>query len=524
MSRPLFEVTTERTSVHPSKDIKDVKTIALSILDATTSRFAATAAVWVYRSPISAPQLKTSLSMVLDAYPHWGGHLQEVTAHSGSDHRCRYGRLFVVYGTQNDPGVEYTVATTSASSSSFIPEANWRSEGRFWNATDLPLPGLVPTTPLAVQSGRSSTIESCLPSMTIQVTSFTCGSVAVAARVAHPLADAHSLMEFMRDWAAVYRSAMSNGVAPMLSPLFCPSLLDAAATGDIDNPVVDESIVEQSRLLPSHRYDWFRSTKDCPPIMRAATIIPEGFRALIDDVEAREDGEPMPWDEWDIAAPVEHYLFHFDGDKLARLHNSTPGGGQRLSHLDCLLAHLWFAINLARFEGKDQRELVYMNQTISLRGARLSANLPVNYIGSPILLARVASPASAPPSDLARNIRSTVARFSAETLGAKLYEFAMETSPPWRIWNAFLGRRNLIVTSWIGEGMYELDFGMPGHPNLPVYAEGVMPSMDGLVQILDVPDRSSSKSSRWYQRGGADVSVHLTSASMSRVIEYLTTI
>lgn len=348
--------------------------------------------------------------------------------------------------------------------------------------------------------------------------------------MAHPLADAHSLMEFMRDLAAVYRSVVSSSVTPMLSPLFDPTLLDAASAGDIDNLTMDDSIVEQSRLLPSHRYDWFNSAVGCPPVMQPATIIPEAFSTLIDRVGRHEDGEPMPWDEWDITAPVEHYIIHFDSGKLAHLYNSTSMAGdrdgQRLSYLDCLLSHIWSAINRARFEGKDQQELVYLNQTISMRGARLSANLPANFIGSPILLARITSPAMAPPSELARNIRSTITQFNAETLGARLYEFAMEASPPWRIWNAFLGQKNIIVTSWIGEGIYELDFGVQGSPNLPVYAEGVMPSMDGLIQVLDVPGVCSSKtSSKWYERGGVDVSIHLASDHiMHRVVEYLTNI
>jgi hypothetical protein len=74
-----------------------------------------------------------------------------------------------------------------------------------------------------------------------------------------------------------------------------------------------------------------------------------------------------------------------------------------------------------------------------------------------------------------------------------------------RVWQAFLGRRNIIVTSWVHLGVHEVDFGF----GRPEYVEGVMPKgMDGWVQIMEARPRGEGKKRHWYE-DGLDVAVYL---------------
>lgn len=103
----------------------------------------------------------------------------------------------------------------------------------------------------------------------------------------------------------------------------------------------------------------------------------------------------------------------------------------------------------------------YRHMTISpdLR-ARLSPPFRIPSSSSPILLSRATLPsaASADPSHLpaiARGIRATIAKFDASAIGAVLRDLAFDTAAG-RVWNVFLGQRDLIVTGWVRVGLYDV--------------------------------------------------------------------
>ncbi|KAJ8456512.1 hypothetical protein ONZ51_g12081 [Trametes cubensis] len=183
----------------------------------------------------------------------------------------------------------------------------------------------------------------------------------------------------------------------------------------------------------------------------------------------------MPWAEWDVFAPVSHYLLYFTPAEVERIWEeaSSAGGfeGARVSRLDALLAFVWGLIIRARGMECDP-ELVHMFVTIGAR-TRLAPPLPNTFLGSPIVLARVSLPAeqvasSGPSTDCgvgARAIRSAVSCFSPAALGAYLHDAAHEVNPQ-RFWRAFLGRRHSIVTSWQNLDAYGVDFGSGAPPRL----------------------------------------------------------
>jgi hypothetical protein len=109
---------------------------------------------------------------------------------------------------------------------------------------------------------------------------------------------------------------------------------------------------------------------------------------------------------------------------------------------------------------------------------------------------------------IAREIRSTLTQFTPEAVSAHLHDAAHEVSPQ-RLWQGFLGREHTMVTSWTQMKVYEVYFGHSAAdvPRLARYVRGVMPQMDGLVQVVDIGDS-----------GDLDVCLILERDAMSRLL------
>jgi hypothetical protein len=437
-----------------------------------------------------------------------------------------------------DPGVEFVVATSDSPLSSFVPSAVERSRnGGIWDPSQARSRDLIPPTALAPVLSAAESLESAqvssnsngdavavAPCLVAQITTFSCGGKAIALQAAHPLADAQALSFFAQDWAINARAINHAFVPncpkpnfPAVLPIYNPSLLDESAAGDIDSLYPQVGLVEIARALPCHRYDWWAplpaSSKSFPT---TATVVPSIFqedRTLLE----RDAGDPMPWDEWDITKPVLHYMIHFSNVEIYRIWEAASMEGNVSKH-DALLAHIWSCINRSRRVSNDQ-ELVHLDVTIGLR-TRISPPLPAKFMGSPIMLARVLAcghdASTDVPAIMAKRIQSTLAQFTAEKLAAHLHDKIHEISPQ-RIWQCFLGKRHLLVTSWVHTGVYEVDFG----GGRPAYVEAVMPSCDGCVQVMEaaptVTSENDSNKLKWWE-GGVDVSVHLEKEAMKRLL------
>lgn len=387
---------------------------------------------------------------------------------------------------------------------------------KWWDASQVPSVELLPSTPLALDDFLG---EPGSPDMIVQVTTFECGGISVAVKMAHPLADAQALAHFMHDGAAVSRATLNETPMPLLSPVFDPQLLDRAAAGDIDAVRPDSTVVDMARSLPCHRFDWWASADGCPFETPATKIPPE-----LDPAFIGPPGTILPWSDWDTDAPVSHYLIHFSGPEVTRIWEAASSPSAQVSHHDAFVAHVWALINRARAFEHDN-DAVHLNVSFGLR-TRLRPALPDSFLGSPIMNAdalctgREASIDSA--ASVAGVIRSTVAKFTPEALAAMLHDAAFEVTPR-RLWQAFLGRRHVIVTSWVHQHLYEVDFGTG---SLPRYVEAVMPSCDGIVEIMeaaptgaDAGVQHDSKKQKHWSDDGVDVSVCLEQEAMKRLVQ-----
>ncbi|KAJ7034129.1 hypothetical protein C8F04DRAFT_1183418 [Mycena alexandri] len=322
-----------------------------------------------------------------------------------------------------------------------------------------------------------------------------CG-VVIALKSSHPLSDAQALTTFVNDWVAVHRALVPNLPLPNLNPVFSPAALDEAASGDIDARSPDPEIL---KLRTSWRFiDTTGGHPETGPLLPNHRKIPPHLASIADTLEL---GPPLPRKEWYLQAPVSSYLLHFSAEELTRIWTAEPSLGKTISRFDALQAHVWAALIPFR---------LYF--ALGLRD-RVVPPLAAQSLASPIVLARASATSKTSLPQLARTIRGTLTPFTPHRVGALQYEMAFDVDAR-RMWAEFIGRRNVILTSWLRLGLYEIDFGA-GRPR---FVHGIIPATDGLMQVMEVGPARSSAGGAWY-RQGSSVSLTLATEVIERMVK-----
>ncbi|KAK6844247.1 Transferase [Apiospora arundinis] len=574
----------------PDRTPKEKTSVPLSILDATCARFTDTGAVWLFDAPSSSSnlaastpdpkgqemmvdRLRSSFVTTLDDFPQWAGQLHWAPFRPGGDHTERFQRCMLTYGGNGsdsvDPGVEWSVVRRDYALNSIVPPAEKKGVA-WWDNNTFPQGDLVSPAKLALADLKD---YEGLPCMIVQITLFACGGYGVGVRLAHPVADAQSMMVFMHKWAANCRSAQhENSLSLSLfgDPVFDPAQLDARAAGHIDSlegPNLD--LIAKARALPLHRFSWWDT--DAPgysPYLVGKTrnnIPPPEIMA--ETTTKLSPSTTAPWHTWDLDRPAASAVLHFTGDELSRLRERArtetageEGGDTNISRSDALLAHLFRLITQARcsvkatssYQVPKADDEVFLNYTLEAR-RRVEPPLPETFLGSPLFMTHIKAPASSivfpsPSSSssqnqeqgqksramtttgtLARRLRQTLQQFTPDAVAALLHESAFEASPQ-RLWRGFLGPRHLIVTSWLRTRLYDVDFfgGMSsgkederiewagkGKEGRPRYVHAVMGKADGIVVLLDPVVEDG---------GGVDVAVYLDAEVMGELRELMKTV
>ncbi|KAF4202029.1 hypothetical protein CNMCM8927_000686 [Aspergillus lentulus] len=487
----------------------------LSILDATVARFAPAGAIWLFeRFPDNIQEkefiarLQSAFVQTLSDYPQWAGQLQWAPVREGGLHTERFNRPMIVYGTPNDPGVEWRVVRRdNVSIGSLVPSARERASAGTWKGDNFPQKDFLSESPLPLHDLRA---YQGLPGMQVQITLLKDGAYAIAIQMAHALADAQTLMVFVHQWAAASRAAFGSEYTESLmgAPVFDPALLDSHAAGDIDGPAPDPGLIATARELPLHRFDWWKTDDPgYPKVMVSNTLNAMPSRELLDRTKL-SPSTSAPWMSWDLSRPIRYTQIHFSGDQLAEFKwKAIAEGRGDISRLDALLAHLWISINRAR-NLADCSDSVFLDLSIGVR-TRVSPPLPETFLGSPLFLSHVGSSANtlcaASIGTIASRIRQTMSLFTPDKFGAMLHDAAYEISPQ-RLWQAFLGTRHVLVTSWLRLKVYEVDF--VGDENRARYVHAVLPKLDGEVQVMEsgVDDN------------GVDVALYLEEDVMERFL------
>ncbi|KAK2733088.1 hypothetical protein FQN55_003758 [Onygenales sp. PD_40] len=512
-----------KTRLFPSPPPSPIVSTPLSILDATVSRFSPTGAIWLFDKPgipIDEEQflnnLQSSFITTLNDFPQWAGQLQWALVRQGGPHTHRFNRPMIVHGSNQDPGVEWRVVRhQEISVQSLAPTAAERALGSgIWAGDGFNQGILLSDTLLPLHNLRD--FEG-LPAMQVQVNLFNDGGYGVSIRMAHPLADAQSLMTFVHRWAGLSRKMFKLDNRDTLlhlpdPPIFDPARLDSCAAGNIDDPSPDPSLLSQARKLPLHRYDWWK-TDDLgyPEFLIPTTENSKPPPSQLANVELTPSAS-APWTTWDLARPVRYTRLHFTGAQITSIKELALRDSSRpdISRLDALLAHIWILINRARGHASSTED-VYLNITLGAR-PRVSPALPDSFIGSPLFMTHIRQPGAAlciaSIGKIATQVRETMTLFTPETIGAMLHDAAYEVSPQ-RLWQAFLGRRHTLTTSWLRLGTEKVDF--VGEGRRPRYVHAVMPKMDGVMQVMD-PGVDGDE-------GGVEVAVYLEEEVMGRFVD-----
>ncbi|KAL5049229.1 hypothetical protein BDW71DRAFT_195677 [Aspergillus fruticulosus] len=331
--------------------------------------------------------LQQSLAVTRSSFPPNYGY-------GGTDRTKRYGRLHITFGTDTDPGFEFSTARCGTALDEIVPDPAQRKSpnSRDWNLSCSANVFLPAGKKVSFIGGPSSSSP-----ILIQVTQFGCGGVAVGIRIAHPLADVQTLGVFMKRWSFEH-SILFLSESTVLEGVSTPET-EPLTAGDINALSPDETILTKSYALPSP----------------AATA----------------------------------------DEKWEAVGRSDLG----VSRHDAIVAHVWSAINGARGLGSDELD-VSLHYTFSLP-QRLG--LPSEFMGTPILLTSVWTPgkdaanarsSTSQKQNIATQIRSNLALYTTDALKARLHDLCFEVAPQ-RLWEAFLGYRHVIFTSWAHLGLYE---------------------------------------------------------------------
>ncbi|TVY60814.1 Agmatine coumaroyltransferase-1, partial [Lachnellula suecica] len=472
---PTFDVhVTSSTTIFPESRDESPSTIPLSIVDCTVTFFSRCAAIWFYDAPsspekaLSSAHLQAALSKTLNSYPQWCGRLSYTTHKAKSGHNERYRRVRVTFNAPNDLGVHFVTATSPKVLSDFLPDTTSRtSDQKAWDGSQLPTNVLYPPAPLSL---NNDTTPPDAQNVVIQLTTFACGSTAVAINITHAFADAQTLSQFSKDYASVSRAMLNSEPLPTLSPIFDPQRLDAFAAGDIDAEIPDPALQETARKLPCHRYDNYLHVPNQPwPAHNPSDLATVSHLPL-------SPTDPIPWADYDTTAPVAHRILHFTASEIQAIYKLATSSTQ-ISKLDALLAHIWTRINAAR--NLEPGSTAYLDMSLGFR-TRVSPPLPGNFLGSPITAVAIPTTIPSPPlPEVASTIRTTLQAFTPEAVAAYLHDAAFEVSPQ-RIWRCFLGKRHVLLTTWLYLRLEEVDFvGEGGGKERFVWP--VMPALDGLV-------------------------------------------
>ncbi|KAA8646069.1 hypothetical protein EYZ11_001950 [Aspergillus tanneri] len=316
--------TTQSERLFPQNRLTSERIVALSLLDATSVDFQHTCAIWLFEAPEQrtssqfnlSDHLRQSLQVTLGAYPQWCGRLKIVntlsnTAVAGEEHlpphARRFGRVHVVYGSSQDPGVEFTVASSETTLDALCSVSRAVSQV-VWNRKEVPLTAFVSQTQLQnlVKPVSANDVGLFPPVMAVQLTTLACGGFVLTVNCVHPLADAHSVIHFVKDLASVSRSILQGADLPSLSPSFEPDKVDSSAAGDINALSADPAIVQEVERLPLHRYDWWTQAPGSSRTPRT----PEVFQ----NEDLSPAGKPIPWHEWDVSAPPLFYDVHLTSE------------------------------------------------------------------------------------------------------------------------------------------------------------------------------------------------------------------
>ncbi|RSH79009.1 uncharacterized protein EHS24_001936 [Apiotrichum porosum] len=328
------------------------------------------------------------------------------------------------------------------------------------------------------------------PAVFIQLIEFACGSLAIGVAAQHVLLDARALALFMGDWATRARGAHPS------PRTYEPLSLDVHAAGDVDAEWADAQLETTALQIPQLRLDFWSQRPGHPEDVGPAWFSsPRSPAAAIDEQDVasgRRRGRRVPWDDWRWDQSTLDRTIEFLPEQVEAAYRLAGGDGT--SRLDAVLGCVWAAV----VRGRDLPPTteVRLHTSVDLR-RRVTPPLDDTFLGAPLINVMSSSSAgSLTLSSGARAVRAAVDSLASDAVPALLHHMSFALDPV-REWNCFLGERDVLTTSWLGAGCYDVDFGF-GPPSV---VQPGMPPVDGLLVAMDVPGAAGRREDKWYNSG-----------------------
>lgn len=489
-----------------------------SITDTALAELTPTGGAWFFPTPSTASEayspakLASALQVTLNAYPQLCA-LLSLTPPPGSEsypaHTRRYGRVWVQWGP-DEPGLLLTQARWDGPMTDVLPRAHSSS----CTGSDAAPSSVVMPNILALVRLRASALRPAEPgpSTAAQITTFSCGGVAIALAAQHALLDAHALAHVLRDWGSVHAAMVRNQLPQQpITRTYAPMALDAHAK-KADGGERDQELEALSQTVPQLRLDFWAydptNPDDAAPGWFTRSRYPAPEVDGEDDVQGRPRGARAPFETWDPEAPVGDAVLDLSAQDVDRIWRKCGEGekGARVSRLDAVLGTVWRAIVTARTELELELDLeakVYLHSCVGLR-TRLDPLLPDDFQGAPVInvsagmsVRELLAPQETGYANVesktnqeresengtaraARSIRAAITTVTPTTASAVLHHMAHALDPA-REWNVFVGSRNILSTSWLGIGAYDVDLGF----GRAVRVHPFMPPVDSIVVVME---------------------------------------
>ncbi|KAL4204999.1 hypothetical protein AMTRI_Chr01g112500 [Amborella trichopoda] len=249
----------------------------------------------------------------------------------------------------------------------------------------------------------------------VQITRFSCGGIILGTTGHHKAADGQSMSIFFLEWSRTVR-AMTKGQDRPPPPVVAP-------------------VHDRSMLAPCD--------PPCPKFEHREIEFQSGAKATASQPPAQ----------------FENVVVHFPAEFVASL---KAAGGGRYSTFECLLAHVWKKLTIAR--GLDAEVDTHVRIAVNGR-ARLGPHVPMGYFGNLVLWAhpnlKAGELLALNTADVARAIHEGVDEIddayfqSFVDFGAVAQEELVSSAPV----EGISLSPNLEVDSWLRFDFWELDFG-----------------------------------------------------------------
>ena len=310
------------------------------------------------------------------------------------------------------------------------------------------------------------TDTSCL---SIKITTFSCGIIAISVNVSHALADALVLQQFLSLWSSVY-----NG-EKVKAPIFNPREIDELA-----QPLEkkDPEKLKRATKFPAQLYDLWNSKE----------ALPERFSRMCEgpeEIVAQEPlGEPLSFAD---LASSQSYKFKFSAVEIESMYQDLVKSGFHVSRMNALIAHFWTCVNRAR-----KSNYARLFQVIGIK-RRLSAEKDFNnHFGCFVICGLTETTGNATFADNAKLFSEHLQQYTVQTISDLLHSFAHNLCPT-RHFHMTFDEPSTVSTTWVGADDYPIKFGKFLH-----YETFYGPS-SGLMVILS--GNASNERDKWHDDG-----------------------